>query len=353
MTDWKTRTIAPPYRPARFDPAELTKLWAAPGPYLSVLIDMTKPPQDRLGLWEHRIEELRDAGLPPAVLSVLEQALRSSLPPDYAGLAVLVASDGTAVGIASPDPLVSERMDVGLLPRTAVVLDWAQRSPSHVVVELAVDRITVTAFEPDGAVTSHQTDADPSDGLEFLAEIASEHQASLIALAGLPALAEEVRERLMPLVATDVRVVPIGDGSIDDLAAAAVRAVADDVARDTVEAVEALRLDRALGLAAEGVVDSVEALQEGRASTLIVHDDPDDQRLAWFGADPRDLSIDLEHAASTDTSHLQQGPLVEVLIRSCVLQDGVVRVVPAIDESRLSEGVGVVVSPRVLLHDPH
>ena len=353
MSDWMTRTIAPPYRPARFDTTELTKLWAAPGPYLSVLVDLTRPPQDRMRVWEHRIEQLRDAGLAPAILTVVEQELGSSLPPDLVALAVLVASDGTSVSIASPDPLVSERMEVGALPRTAVAIDWVQRSPSHLVVDVAVDRTTVTAFEPDGAVVSHETDADPTDTLASLAEIASEHRATLIGLAGLPALTDDVLSRLRHLLPAAVRIVAIGDGSIDDLATAAVRAVADDVARETVEAVAELRTARGLGRAAEGVVGAVEALHDGRASRLIVHDDPDDQRLAWFGADPRDIAIDLEHAGSVDTSHLRQGPLVEVLIRSCTLQGGAVRVVPAIDERRLSEGIAVVVAPRVLLLDPH
>ena len=49
---------------------------------------------------------------------------------------------------------------------------------------------------------------------------------------------------------------------------------------------------RGEGRAADGPDDTLAALREGRAATLVLHDDPSDDRLAWFVPDTGQVATD-------------------------------------------------------------
>ena len=125
---------------------------------------------------------------------------------------------------------------------------------------------------------------------------------------------------------------PDGSASLQDAAAA--DAVAEFAAAQTRALVE--RFDRERrpgGLAVVGVAATLAALGQGRVDTLIVIDDPDDERVAWFG--PNNPGAQ-KRTGPEDTA----GRMVDVAIRAAMLSDADVRVVSGEQAPGLRQGIG-------------
>jgi hypothetical protein len=114
------------------------------------------------------------------------------------------------------------------------------------------------------------------------------------------------------------------EGAPDAVWAATDRAVAEIVRAESDALVRAVADRRPHRTATTNVSDVVRALGEGRVHTLLVHDDGADDEDAWFapGVDP----VGSLHPSRDD---LRRARLVDVCVRSALLTDAVVRVVPA------------------------
>jgi hypothetical protein len=86
------------------------------------------------------------------------------------------------------------------------------------------------------------------------------------------------------------------------------------------------------GAAVEGALATARALAAGRVQTLLVADDPADERVAWFG-DGVPVRLD----AAPD---LPSGRLVDVAIRAALLTDADVHIVSAVAAEEIAEGIG-------------
>jgi peptide subunit release factor 1 (eRF1) len=125
---------------------------------------------------------------------------------------------------------------------------------------------------------------------------------------------------------------PDGSASLQDAAAAL--AVAELAAAETADVMD--RLDnerRAGGLAVEGATATLAALGQGRVDTLIVVDDPADERVAWFG--PTNPGA-MKRSGPED----RVGRLVDVATRAALLSDAEVRVVTAEQSRGLRHNIG-------------
>jgi hypothetical protein len=125
---------------------------------------------------------------------------------------------------------------------------------------------------------------------------------------------------------------PDGSSAFQDAAAA--DAVADVAAAETRALLERFDRERRPGrLAVMGVTATLAALAQGRVETLLVVDDPDDERVAWFGPDN-------PGAQKRNGPEDRAGRMVDVAIRAAMLSDAEVRVVSSEQARGLRQGIG-------------
>ncbi len=100
------------------------------------------------------------------------------------------------------------------------------------------------------------------------------------------------------------------------------------------------KLSEEKGQADQGVVGAkatAAALAMAQVQVLLVHDEPDDSRMAWFGADPTSVALSAEELRDLGVDEPHSGRLVDVFLRSAVGTGAGVRIVPEPD--RIHEDV--------------
>ena len=146
--------------------------------------------------------------------------------------------------------------------------------------------------------------------------VAGDVRAVTFLLDQLPAELAEICEKL--------------DGQSPELIAdQTVRAAADIVARDTVAILESYKEAAGQGRAATDAAETLTALSDGRVETLLVHDDPDDDRTARFERPGLICSVPDPDVTNPVPADAVTGRLVDVAIRSALLSDAAIRFVPA------------------------
>jgi hypothetical protein len=356
------------------DAGDLRDLLQRSGPFTTVWAN--RPDQLVPAAIDARVRAIRDsigseASSPVAdvdgVADVVADAFRDAA-------AVVVVSDTSGVLLVEhvAEPLRAEAVLTGRLPALTPVIEARQSTIPFIVV--MVDRRGADLFwsgsseaqagsvtvEGDEAVLRKVRGGGWSHRrFQQRAENTWEHTAQDVA-AELDRLAREVGARVI-LVASDVRMdemlrkhlssevegllraVPGSrseDGAGDDRDAEIVRWLRSAVAEDTRAALQLFDQERGqLDRAADGAAATFEALRQSRVDTLLVHDDPDDGRSAFFDADEPGL-VSVDRSTLHELGRSVEGParLVDVAVRACLLTGGGVRVVAA--RSKLSEGIG-------------
>lgn len=333
----------------------LDDLLTAEGPIASVYLrapSTTADAEHRFEIgWKNARRRLVDEQAPDAVLARLDEQVADMAHDDAPAFALF--SDGRVEHtIVEPldDTLRDDLAVVDRLPRLVPFLHAQQRSVPHVMVvtdRTGADIIGVVDGEEESSDTVEGTDHHIHRGrfggwshrriqqraenhwednarevAERVEEIARRIGARVVTVAG------DVRARqfLLEHLADDVRavttVLEVGDD--DAIADATVRLVADVVARDTRSVLESHADRRSAGTAVAGPEAVFDALAAGRVELLLVVDDVDDQRRAYFSTDGSPT------CATTNTSaDMAEGRMVDVAIRSALLTDAKVRVVPA------------------------
>lgn len=300
--------------------------------------------------WKNARRHLEDADAPDDVVAQLDLAIQEISHDDAAAVALF--ADGGFEPVAEPldDDLGDDLIAFDRLPRLVPLLHSHQRSIPHVMV--MTDRTgadIVAVVDGDTAETetvegsdhhihrgrfggwSHRRiqqraenrwEDNAREVAERVDEVARDVGARLVVVAGDVRATQFLMEHLDERTRAIATVVE--EGEPDAVADAAVRLVADTVARDT-RAVLADHADRAsAGTAVTGADAVCEALTEGRVETLLVVDDVDDERRAYYRPD------DSPACATSDPSkQMMVGRLVDVAVRSALLTDADVRIVPA------------------------
>lgn len=260
-----------------------------------------------------------------------------------AGSQILLARD-------IPDGLTVDRAAFGAPPMVAPLLAWRLRHPAY--VEVVTDRTgaQVTSVGAAGAAPIVEQIIGPDDEVERhaprgrsqprhqrRAEDSWRHNAAAVAdavsaalrrvdadlllVAGDVRAVQLLRERLPHGLAARVRVAPLPGGRSADGSAGARHAAADRAVRahaDTRAARVLTRFEAApLGVAVRGVSETLAALADGRVQTLIVVDDPDDRRTAWFSPELLCVSDPDRRAPGG----LRPGRLIDVAVRAALLTD--------------------------------
>ena len=166
----------------------------------------------------------------------------------------------------------------------------------------------------------------------------------VISVAGDVRMVQLLRRHLPSELADRLRDVPgsrSADGSDAHRDEVVARWTRTAVAEDTVEALQVFERERGQAdRAADGPDATLAALCEARVDVLLLHDDPDDERRAWFVPDqPTLVATDLSTITALGYEP-RDGRLVDVAIRSALASSSGVRVVPA--AGPVSAGLGAV-----------
>jgi hypothetical protein len=353
-----------------------TALFDADGPFASVYLDSTSDqgrPVERLDLrWKNARKELEQAGADDATLDAIEGAVHRN---HGGGSTLAVIASGGEVRLARhlPEPPAADACRFGPFPWLGPIIEAEQGMIPHVVV--LADRVgaDVYAVTASGDTLSEAVDGDteniqrsqPGGWSQRRFQQRSENTWDANArLAGetVAKLADQIRARAV-LVGGDERAVGFLNDSLPAHVAGLIRPLegaarnagvsVDDVAEeitrlvDTVEAEETVQLleefreekgqaDRA----ADGPEMVVKALQAAVVRVLLVHDDPADDRTAWFGPEPGHLALDRDDLVSgMGVEEPFEGHLIDGCIRAAVATGADVRVVPS---AVVTKGVGAV-----------
>jgi enamine deaminase RidA (YjgF/YER057c/UK114 family) len=368
-------------------PAAIPDIAAAfdgPGPFVTVYLGteaaVEQAAQQNELRWKNLRHELEEAGAPPEALVAID-----ALVPDahHRGRTLGVVADATGLRVVrhEPEPPARDAGWVAPLPRVGPLIEWAQAAVPHLVVlaDRAGADIVVFTRRADGigggetpvVSVGQESGDDPAlrktnpggwsqRRYQNRAENLWEQNAKVVA-DEVAARADEVGARLI-VVAGDVRALQLlrqhlpertaallreVDGSraagagLDEIADDVVKLAATIVAEDTVEFLRQFKEERGQNdLAVEGVHDTIAALAGARVDTLLIHDDPDDERTAWFGPEPGMVAETPATISDMGVDSPQEGRLIDVAIKATFATGAAVRIIPSGRSVR--EGIGAI-----------
>lgn len=356
---------------------ELATLFDGSGPvasvYLTTLPDVENAAQRSLQHWKALRGELEQAGAPADLLDAVEQQVPDAH--QHGAALGVVAAPGVLHVEHHPVPPPSDVGRYGPLPAVLPLLRWRQTTPPVVVVladrkgadlrALRRDRPSVAreAGGQDFPLTKVHAGGWSSRRYDERVERTWEENAEDVA-AEVARLTEQVDARLV-VAAGDERALALltreldapladrfrildggraaGAGGVDDEELAEAVAEAVDADTDRVLAVfeeERGQDDRAV----EGAAATTEALSRAAVDVLLVAEDLDERRTAWFGPAPTSLSTTPEELRAMGVDTPVEAPLVDVLVRAALGTSAGVRIVPA--DRAPKDGVGAVLRWR-------
>jgi peptide subunit release factor 1 (eRF1) len=131
------------------------------------------------------------------------------------------------------------------------------------------------------------------------------------------------------------------DGSEAVIAEDVLRVLSDKVAADTVELLEKYSEERGQqDRAADGVTATVEALRKAQVETLVLSDNRDQSRTAFFGPDAVHVALTPQELLDLGVEQPWEALLDEVLVRAALGTGAEVRFVRGGMEQAPTDGVG-------------
>jgi hypothetical protein len=348
------------------DVSDLGELFQEAGPFLTLMLateaSLENASQHNQQRWRGKRDDLASSGAPEAALAAVDPLIPDA---HLYGRTLFVVATTDGVRLASHWPSLPSR-EFGrweALPVLAPLLEQRQSTPPHVLVVADRKGADITAVRYEAGDLERSVDGDLEHGRKVhpggwsqrryqeRAENVWERNAKDVANA-LTRLVSHVDAQLVAL-AGDVRAVQLLQGALPDEVAAVIQvmdgsrsadgspgvdpdqlsdALAAISAHDTAVLLEKLSEEKGQGdRGVEGAKATAGALAMAQVQVLLVHDEPDDSRVAWFGADPTSVALSAEelHDLGVDESH--SGRLVDVFLRSAVGTGAGVRIVPEPD----------------------
>jgi peptide subunit release factor 1 (eRF1) len=303
---------------------------------------------------------LDDEGAPDEVLASIDPVVPDA---HLAGesLTVVATAHGVLLTEHHPDPPARDLVRWAPLPSLVPLLARRQASPAVVAVVADRQGADLVAFRP-GSRGFHREVAGDDAPLRKVkaggwsqrryqqrAQNTWEQNADEVARE-VATLAEQVNARLV-VAAGDVRAVQLlrealpsrwvdglevvdgsraEDGSLEDLTEDLRPLVAKAVDEDGAALLERFREERGQhDRAVEGTDGTFTALAKAQVEVLLVVDDPDDDRLAWFGPEATQLARRQDDIEALGVESPQQARLVDVAVRAALGTGAGVKVLPA------------------------
>ena len=350
------------------DVSFLEPVFAAPGPYATVCADVTHTSENADTELDLRVravaEKLTDQGAPEAVVEAVRARLLEGNDGGQAGTlrgrAVVVASDGSVVlDQALVGPPTREVADWSPQPELLPLLRQLPARVPHIVV--LADRVgaDITYVGADGQVEAEETVQGDDFQIQKVrvggwAHHRYQHNSENKWVHNSDQVAEQLASmarRLDPrfvLVAGDVRARQILTDRASDVwkdlivsmdeggrAAGADREpvdrreselVAEHEARAVADAVEKIEAAAAHGLSVSGTAAVVEALRKSQVETLVIADEPEDEKLL-VGDGPLVLGVN-QHDMDALGTYGSVVPHDRALLAAAVASSAGVVVVP-------------------------
>jgi hypothetical protein len=268
-------------------------------------------------------------------------------------LAVIAAGGEVLLARHLPEPPRGDSWRLGLLPWVGPLVETAQTLLPHVIVIAERNGAEIYGFDASGKAVEEEVATTSNENVELInaggwsqrryerrqvntweenarevadevASIAKQVGAHVIGVRGDVHAVRLLRDALPTEVAPLLR-------SLDDHGIGEPTRLVDTVvAEETVALLE--RFKEELGQAAhavDGPEQTVEALQKANVHTLLVHDDPADDRMAWFGAEPIHLALDEASMRTMGAEQPHPARLIDVCLRAAYGTSAEVRVVPS------------------------
>jgi hypothetical protein len=351
------------------DVSFLEPVFTASGPYATVCADVTHTTENADTEVELRVralaQQLTDQGAPEAVVeAVRSRLLEANEGGDVAtlrGRALVVAADGSVVldqplvdaprrEVAeyspAPDLMPILRQLPGRVPHIVVIADRVGADISvaslvgrpEIEDEVEGDSFQIRKFQ-GGGWAHHRYQHNSENKLVHNADNVAERIASLVRRLHprFVLLAGDVRARqILSDRASDLwseLVVSMDEGGraagadrepVDQRAA---ELVAEHEAREEADAVEKIGSAAAHGLAVTGTASVVEALRKGQVETLVLADQPDDEKLL-VGSSPLLLGTEQGDMDALGVQEVHSVPADRALLAAAVASSAGVVVVP-------------------------
>ena len=332
------------------DLAEVTR---AEGPFATVYLtteqDVDNASQRSEQRWKTLRGELAEAGAQEAALAAVDP-----LVPDAHVHGSCLAAIANAQGLLHVEhgpgapPGDMGRWDV--LPWVVPLLEWRQASLPHVLVLADRQGADLVGVRYEGRDLRREAGGkdfplrktgeggwsqrryeeraeniwqeNAEDVAKELTGLVQRIQARLVVVAGDVRAVQLLQRALPGDVAEMLEVVGGGrssDGSRDAVSEDVQRLLARLVERDTEALLEKLHEELGQGdRAVEGAGPAIEALSKAQVDVLLIRDDPDDDRRAWFGPDPSQLAETAEQLRQIGVEAPVQGRRIDVLVRAAL-----------------------------------
>ena len=360
------------------DVSFLERVFAAPGPYATVCVDVTHNTENADTEVELRVRaltaKLGEQGAPEPVVAAVQDRLLETNEGGAAGTlhgrALVVAADGSVVldqplvaapmaelaeWSPQPDLLPVLRQLPGRVPHVVVLTDRVGAdityvsAPGEVIESETVegDSFQIRKF-PGGGWAHHRYQHNAENKWVHNADEVASHIGSMARRLGprFVLVAGDVRARQ---ILTDRAGEPWSDlvVSMDEGGRAAgadrrpvdrreAELVAEHEAREIAEVTEQLQAAGAHGLAVTGTEAVVDALRKGQVETLVLADEPEDEKLL-VGDDPLVLGVGQQDMDALGT-HGDVVPHDRALVAAAVATRAAVVVAP---RAALPDGVPV------------
>ena len=330
--------------------------------------------------WKTLRRQLEEDGAPQMALAAVDPLVPDAHH-DGRTLAVVADAGGACLVRSEPEPPARDAGWVAALPRVGPLIEWAQTAIPHLVVladRAGADIVVFTrsadatgAGDAPAVSVGEGTGDDPNlrktkpggwsqrryqnraenvweqnakEVADQVASLADGTGARLIVVAGDVRALQLLREHLPERTAELLREV---DGSrapgsgLDEIADDVVKLAATVAAEDTVEFLRQFRQEKGQAdLAVEGTGPTIAALAAARVDTLLIHDDPDDARTAWFGPEPGMVAESAAALADMGVDGPREARLVDVAIRAAFATGAAVRLIPSVGS--VKDGIGAI-----------
>lgn len=316
----------------------LRDLYAEPGPYVSVHLDI-EPGDSLASRWAAFRRELAH-DVVPAALEAVDSHVATAEHSDGGAIGIVAATSGATVVGRGLVPVGVDRCDVAEVPDVGTLIEWEQQRIPHLVVEMDDAGATITrdGLSPHAhSGPSLTLIGTPAQLARDLAARVDAADAQLVVITGHQDQADELASALADLVHPLCRVIADPDVLLDGPGPPGARYVLDTSREIAGSYLREFRMLRTHDAAVEGIGATIDALRcESPDVLLMANPGAVDEPSVWVGEDPVDVSV------LRRERHQARVPFTRAAIRAAIAQDIRILALPAAPGEVLVDDVGAI-----------